>query len=83
MKKNAFTTIVAALAISLMTVLFFTGASSQKEGGRWTISAVSGEINGLYIMDQSTGDIYFLDDDPNIARSHAKIKKLGNISSAR
>lgn len=74
---------LAIAAMSFFAMLFFTGASNQNTNERWSISAVSGELNGLYIMDQSNGDIYFLDDDPGIARSHAKIKKLGNISSAR
>jgi hypothetical protein len=74
---------VAIIATSLLAILFLTGASRESKSERWSISAVSGQTAGLYIMDQETGDIYFMDDDPRVASNRAKIKKKGNISDAR
>jgi hypothetical protein len=83
MKERSLTACIAIMALSLLAVLLFSGATRPTENPRWSISAVSGGPHGLYIMDQQTGDIFFLDDDPNISRSHARIRKLGNVASAR
>lgn len=83
MKRTNYTTVLIIIVGSLFAVFLLTGASQDRSNDRWTIFAISGEKTGLYIMDQRTGDIYFLDDDPRIARTHVNISKLGNISEAR
>lgn len=83
MNKKNLSFIVAIIATSLLAILFLTGASSPKSPGQWEISAISGQKTGLYIMDQTNGDIYFMEDDPGTSSSRARIKKLGNISDAR
>ena len=80
MKINKLPFIVAAISTGLLATLLFTGASSKERAGPWEISA---KTEGLYIMDQSTGDIYFMEDDPKTVSNRAKIRKLGNISRAR
>lgn len=82
MKEKTSLTLLCAIVLGLFAILMLTGAS-RGSGGPWAISASSGEIPGLYIMNQSNGDIYFLENDPDIARNHAEIEKLGNISDAR
>ena len=83
MNKQKLPVTVAILATSLLAILLLTGASSGSGSDRWSISAVSGPITGLYIIDQATGDIYFMDDNPKIASNRASIRKKGNMSDAR
>lgn len=74
-----------ALFVSSAALLFALGASSQNEsdGARWAISAVSGDNPGAYVMDQRSGDIYFVRQNPNIGGRDLKAMRLGNISEAR
>ncbi len=84
---NVTITTKAALAsiLSLSAILFALGASSQgdSDSPRWSISAISGDDPGAYVIDQKSGDIFFVKMNPNISNRDLKIKRLGNISEAK
>jgi hypothetical protein len=76
---------VLVASICAGAILFTLGASNagSSDGPRWTISATSGTDSGAYILDQKTGDIYFLEKSQNIGTKKMKIKLLGNIQEAK
>ena len=77
----------AALAalFSGCVLLFALGANGQNDSDnpRWAISAVSGENSGAYVIDQTSGEVYFIRINPNASTRDLKIKRLGNMSEAR
>jgi hypothetical protein len=76
--------IALAALVSLSALLFALGASTQNDSdARWSISAVAGDNPGAYVIDQNSGEIYFVKINPNIGGRELKIKRLGNISEAK
>ena len=76
---------LAAFALSLGAIFFLTGAGSPESstGIRWSMTQIAGSDSGAYILDQKTGDIYFLEKNPNIGTRKMKLTLLGNMSDAR
>ncbi|MDP0497541.1 MAG: hypothetical protein Q7Q73_15170 [Verrucomicrobiota bacterium JB024] len=79
--KNTF----IGMILCLGALLFAAGATSPdaSTGIRWTVTGVDSTCTSAYVIDQQTGDIYYLEKNQNISSRKIKLTRVGNMRDAR